>query len=343
MPNITALMTTFNSAAYVKATIDSILSQTFSDFEFLILDDGSTDNTIEIIKSYDDRRIRLVENKENKGVGYRLNQALNLIGDTGYIAKVDSDDISAVERFQLQYDFLLHNQDIAAVKSYVEYFPDSESVAVSERFSFIKFTKEVEINAINTDKLIDLHLRRWLCIPHTTYMAHTSVVKKIGYPCSRMYEDYSLFYRMLIKGHKIGCVCKPLVRMRISDSSTTASRTESYLDTGLGVIVDFKWLQIISLIRNKQLFIYGTGNLARSLSRVLSERGISIEALLDRDIDKSFSFNTDVILPVKLFEETIIDKSRTAIIIAAQPVRSEICDMLQRAGWQEWQDFMVIA
>ncbi|MCC5450495.1 glycosyltransferase [Rheinheimera sp. UJ51] len=343
MPQITALMTTFNSAAYVQETLESILNQSFSNFEFLILDDGSTDNTVDVIKNIDDNRIRLIENQENRGVGYRLNQALSLLNDTRYIAKVDSDDVSALDRFKTQYDFIEKNSHIAAVKSYVEYFADTDSVAMSERFSLIKHNKEAEINAVNSVDLIDQQLRRWLCIPHTTYMAHTSVVKKIGYPNSRMYEDYSFFYRMLLQGYKIGCVCKPLVRMRISESSTTANSIESYLDTGLNVIVDFKFIQIRKLLQKNQLFIYGSGQLARSLCRVLQRRGIAVEALLERYLAPPVVLSSGLEIPVKLVSEAMPDKSQAAIIIAAQPVRAEICDLIKRAGWEEWQDFLVIA
>lgn len=342
-PIITALMTTFNSAAYVKETIDSILRQTFTNFEFLILDDGSTDDTIEIIKSYADKRIRLVEYKENRGVGYRLSQALSLIGDTRYIAKVDSDDISTEDRFQLQYDFLQENSHIAAVKSYVDYFADTEELSTSERFSFFKNKKEAELNSINTAELIDQQLRRWLCFLHTTYMAHTSIVRKVGYPESRMYEDYSLFYRMLMQGYKFGCVCKPLVKVRITDSSTTMTRTENYLDMGISVIVDFKFFQIKELLRKKRLFIFGSGQLARSLCRVLQQNGIVVEAMLDRRLGDSLVLESGLVVPVQLVTDAMPDKSEASIIIAAQPVRAEICDLMEKLGWQEWQDFMVIA
>jgi len=342
-PMITALMTTFNSAAYVKETIDSILRQTFSDFEFLILDDGSKDDTVEIIKSYCDRRIRLIEYRENRGVGYRLNQALNLIGDTQYIAKVDSDDISRVDRFQLQYDFLQENLDFSVVKTYVEYFADTEALATSERFLFFKNKKEAELNSINTAELIDQQLRRWLCFLHTTYMARTSIVKKVGYPESRMYEDYSLFYRMLMQGCKFGCVCKPLVKVRITDTSTTMTRTENYLDTGISAIVDFKFFQIKELLRKKRLFIFGSGQLARSLCRVLQQNGIVVEAMLDRRRGDSLVLELGLVVPVQLVTDAMPDKSEASIIIAAQPVRDEICDLMEKLGWQEWQDYIVIA
>ena len=72
MATVTALMTTFNASRWVGASIASVLSQTYKDFELLIIDDGSSDNTTDVINSFDDARIKLVANSQNKGVGYCL-------------------------------------------------------------------------------------------------------------------------------------------------------------------------------------------------------------------------------------------------------------------------------
>src|SRR5690554_6430606 len=115
MAKITALMTTYNSATHVSETIDSILNQSSTDFEFLIIDDGSEDNTVSVIKSYKDSRIRLIECLDNQGVGARLSQALSEV-KTPYIAKVDSDDISHPERFVKQLNYLEQNSHLDIVK-----------------------------------------------------------------------------------------------------------------------------------------------------------------------------------------------------------------------------------
>ena len=104
-------MTTYNAEKWVDEAIQSILQQTASDFEFLIIDDGSSDNTVSQIKSYNDSRIRLIAHCDNKGVGARLDEALDMI-NTPFIAKVDADDISEPGRFekQLSYSKMVDDQ-----------------------------------------------------------------------------------------------------------------------------------------------------------------------------------------------------------------------------------------
>ena len=92
-PKISVLMPVYNSELYIKEAIDSILNQTFTDFEFIIIDDASTDKSVEIIQSYTDSRIQLIVKSHNSGYTNSLNHGLTIArGD--YIARMDSDDIS---------------------------------------------------------------------------------------------------------------------------------------------------------------------------------------------------------------------------------------------------------
>ncbi len=107
-PRVSVVMTTYNGSQFVKETIDSILNQSFSDFEFIIIDDNSTDETFEIIKGYNDRRLRIYRNSQNLGVGATRNRGINLAnGD--YLAYTDQDDISLPQRLERQVDFLDNN------------------------------------------------------------------------------------------------------------------------------------------------------------------------------------------------------------------------------------------
>jgi len=110
-PLITALMSVYNGERYLRASIDSILRQTFSDFEFLIVDDGSTDGSAEIIRSYQDSRIRIVTNDRNLGLTKSLNRGLALARGE-YIARQDADDISLPHRFEKQRQYLQRNTEV---------------------------------------------------------------------------------------------------------------------------------------------------------------------------------------------------------------------------------------
>ena len=100
-PILTVLMPVYNSEKYLAEAIESILSQSYTDFEFLIINDGSTDRSETIIKSYNDKRIIYIKNKSNLGLIKTLNKGISLV-KTKYLARMDSDDKSHPERLKKQ-------------------------------------------------------------------------------------------------------------------------------------------------------------------------------------------------------------------------------------------------
>lgn len=114
-PKVTVLLPVYNAQRYLREAIESILGQTFTDFEFLIIDDGSTDDSKKIIEKYQksDGRIRLVS-RPNKGFVATLNEGLQE-AKADKIVRMDADDISLPERLQKQYDYLQANPDCAVV------------------------------------------------------------------------------------------------------------------------------------------------------------------------------------------------------------------------------------
>jgi len=115
-PLITVYMPVFNAAKFLHQSINSILNQTFSDFEFIIVDDASTDNSWKIIKSYSkkDNRIIPIKNKINLGVSLTSNIAISQAKGK-FLARMDADDISFTDRLQKQLDFLQQNHSLVAV------------------------------------------------------------------------------------------------------------------------------------------------------------------------------------------------------------------------------------
>ncbi|AXR05721.1 glycosyltransferase family 2 protein [Salinimonas sediminis] len=333
---LTALMTTYNCGRYINAAIDSVLAQTFTDFELLIIDDGSLDNTVSLINAYEDPRITLINYSENQGVGARLGQALHHI-NTPYLVKTDADDISNPHRFAEQLAYL-QSSGADIVKCYINYFSDSPDVARSPRFTYFKTIKENQVNAVNTSQGIHQQLPRWLCFPHCSYMAKTALVKQVGYPASRMFEDYGLFLRLYNAGAVFDCINASLVNMRVSNSSTTATASTDELDEGLEVIVAAKQTGINTLGMQGPLYIFGTGGLAQALQRVLAARSIAIEGFIEREQ----GITSAKVSPVFCLQEILNKEASAKILIAAQPVRDEICTLLAANNLTEWQDYMVI-
>jgi len=116
-PKVSVFMPVYNTGKYIEKSIQSILNQTFSDFEFIIINDGSTDDSLDIIKKYSeiDSRIKFIS-RENKGIIFTRNEGLN-ISKGKYIALMDSDDVSYPSRLRLQYDFLEEHNEYVVVGS----------------------------------------------------------------------------------------------------------------------------------------------------------------------------------------------------------------------------------
>lgn len=118
-PKVTVLMPVYNGEKYLKEAINSILTQTFTDFEFLIIDDASTDRTSEILHSYGDPRMRIITNEENLGLTKSLNKGL-AVARGEYIARMDADDISLPKRLEVQTKFMESNPEIGVCGSWIK-------------------------------------------------------------------------------------------------------------------------------------------------------------------------------------------------------------------------------
>lgn len=113
-------MTVYNCDKYLKEAVDSILNQTWDDYEFIIVNDGSTDNSLGILRAYHDKRIKIITYKENKGVAYARNVGLEQCSSE-YVAVIDADDIALPDRLKLEYDYLSEHSEIDGVYAKCQY------------------------------------------------------------------------------------------------------------------------------------------------------------------------------------------------------------------------------
>ena len=207
-PRVTVLMTAYNTAAYIKETIDSILQQTFTDFTLLVINDGSTDATADIVKSYSDPRLQLVDNKENTGLTAVLNIGLKLAtGD--YIARMDSDDIAAPHRLETQVRFMDSNPEVGIVGSWYQRFDNNNSYG-----KILTTPPEVGV----------LDLLSGSKIGHPTAMFRRSVFEKYGIEYESAYphaEDYALWFQA-IKVTKLANIQEVLLFHRCHSQNVSA-------------------------------------------------------------------------------------------------------------------------
>ncbi|GGD75538.1 glycosyltransferase family 2 protein [Paenibacillus nasutitermitis] len=120
MTKISVLMPVYNSIRYIDEAVNSILRQTYKDFEFLIIDDCSSDGTLEYLQNLKDRRIRLITHAQNKGLVYSLNEGLDLAKGE-YIARMDGDDISAPLRFERQLLYMKQNPEVGVLGTFMTF------------------------------------------------------------------------------------------------------------------------------------------------------------------------------------------------------------------------------
>lgn len=132
-PLVTVFIPVYNSEKYLQESLESILNQSYTNLDILIVDDGSTDRSIEIIKNYTDRRIRLIQNLKNMGIPFTRNVGLKEAKGK-YIAIMDSDDISEKNRIERQVDYLEKNANIDAVASFYTQFGGRFQKRVKARF-----------------------------------------------------------------------------------------------------------------------------------------------------------------------------------------------------------------
>lgn len=124
---VTVGMPAYNSARFIKFAIQSVLNQTYKDFELIITDDGSTDDTVAIAKSFNDPRITVLTDGKNRGISYRLNQQIDL-AQGKYFVRMDSDDIMFPDRIEKQVTYLDANPDVSLVSSGMVVIDDDNNI-----------------------------------------------------------------------------------------------------------------------------------------------------------------------------------------------------------------------
>ncbi|MEN6414182.1 MAG: glycosyltransferase family 2 protein [Veillonellales bacterium] len=215
-PKVSVIMPVYNAQDYLREAIDSILSQTFIDFEFIIIDDGSTDNSLPIIKSYADPRIRLIRNETNLKLITSLNKGMNLAHGK-YIARMDADDISLPDRLAKQVDFMDQHPDIAVCGTWVELFG--------------KPCEQTSWHFTDNPAIAKCILLFGCCLAHPSAMIRRTVLES-GFCYSYSYphaEDYGLWVQ-IARNHNIASIPQVLFKYRLSDSQKSAKEAQQVLD-----------------------------------------------------------------------------------------------------------------
>ena len=200
-------MPVYNAEKYLNETIDSILDQTYDDFEFLIIDDGSTDRSLQILNSYNDPRIKVFKNEKNIGYIQTLNKLLELAKGE-YIARQDNDDISFPNRIEKQVHFLNNNVDIGLCGTNAYVFGNKKKKTMMP--------------------ICDNEIRAYMIINspfcHPTIMYRKSIFEELGVAkydeslCPA--EDYAMWFE-ISKKTKLANLTEPLLKYRWHENNTS--------------------------------------------------------------------------------------------------------------------------
>ncbi|MCM1511353.1 MAG: glycosyltransferase [Clostridium sp.] len=202
---ISVCLPVYNGANYIEKCLESVLSQTFSDYEIIIGDDGSNDNTIDIIRNINDSRIRIIRNSHN------YTDTLNLLLNEArgkYIARLDADDLMLPDRLAIQYNFMESNPDIDILGASVQLFGEQAGTII--RHGSVEL-----VSLINNN-----------CIVNPTAFMRTERIKSVSLQYEEEYiyaEDYMFWVRALKNGLRIYNIDDIVLKYRVSCSQVSAT------------------------------------------------------------------------------------------------------------------------
>ncbi|MFP4526914.1 MAG: glycosyltransferase family 2 protein [Candidatus Kapaibacterium sp.] len=185
-PKITILMSVYNSEQFLRRAMESALAQTFRDFEFLIVNDGTTDSSIDIVREFDDKRIRIIKNERNLGLTASLNRGINE-SKGEFIARFDTDDMMTPRRIEVQYNYMRENPECGVCASLADIIDENDQVV--RRTNFPARQKAIMWSLLFVNP-----------ITHSSAMVRTELLKKNPYDeYFKKSQDFELWTRLIFK------------------------------------------------------------------------------------------------------------------------------------------------
>lgn len=258
-PKVSIIMGIYNCADTLAESLDSLLVQTYQNFEIIMCNDGSTDKTFEIAKQYKDKypnRIVLIENEKNMGLNYTLNHCLKYANGV-YIARMDGDDISLPTRFEKEVEFLDLHSEYAIVSTPMIYFDENGDFRIG--------------HGNGEPKLSSVARGTPFC--HAPCMVRKEAYEAVnGYevnPKKLRVEDWDLWIRMYANGYKGYNLQEPLYKMRDDRSAFSRRKFKYRINEARMTIQAVKLLDLSSVNYIYALRPIMVGLLPKSVYKVL--------------------------------------------------------------------------
>lgn len=333
MPSISILMPVRNEARYLQATLDSLYRQTRTDWELIAVDDGSGDETPEILThaARQDSRVQVIR-REGGGLVAALNAGLAACR-APLLARIDGDDICHPRRFELQAAYLETHPDAGLVASNFRHFPRT-----GLKQGMIDY--EMWQNGLSDHALITRDLFVESPFVHPSIMTRRAILMELdGYRDNGWPEDYDLWLRMAAAGIRFARLPQQLLFWRDHPERATRTMDEYATDA-------FRSCKCHYLLRGylqdcSEIVMAGAGLEARAWQRLLAAANVSVTAWLDVDPRKigRTLHNAPVISPAQLR----LEGRKMLVAIGVRGAREQFRTVAAKRGWQEGMDFVCVA
>lgn len=229
MTKVSVILTAFNEEKYIRKAIESILTQTLSDFELIVVNDGSTDSTLDIINGFDDERITVI-NQENSGPGASRNRALELANGE-YIMYLDGDDWYREDALEIAYNEAKSKDTDFTFYQMINYDDKTGEIYENDWFNLNIFDETFENTTFSIrdfeGSIFDLSVGVCQKIYNASFLRRIDA----RFPEGIFFEDMPFFYYVLLKAERISIIKRHLYYRRKHDASITHVVDEKFLDT----------------------------------------------------------------------------------------------------------------
>lgn len=334
-PAVSVLIPAYNAERTLRATLDSVLRQSFEDWECVVIDDGSSDGTARILREYAarDRRI-LAANSEHVGIVGALNRGLELCrGD--YVARLDADDFMHRSRLARQHHQARQEPELGALGCHVRIFPRRRGGG--GRRGYERWLNSLrDEGALRRDRFVECPLA------HPALFVRRDVFAAHPYRDVAWAEDYDLLLRLYESGVRVGVVPEVLLFWR--EGPTRLSRVDSRYSLSRFVECKAHFLARSFLAAESGYVLWGYGDTGRALARALrayDKHPTHIVELHPRRLGQRIA-NAPVIAPLAL-ASLAPPPARVVVSVAGEAARREIRARLAQMGFAEERDYVCAA
>ncbi len=335
-PVISVVMPAYNAAGTLPAAVGSICAQTWADWELIVVDDGSTDDTTEILATLARTEPRLVlVRQSHRGIVSALHAGLERARGR-FVARMDADDLSHPDRLGEQVNYLDRHPEIGLVSCLVEFGGDARA---SEGFA----RHVAWLNSVDTLDAIALNRFVESPVAHPSVMFRREFLLAHGSYCDGPFpEDYELWLRWLERGVQFAKVSRRLLTWRDSPTRLTRSDPRYALAALYELKAPFLARAIKAALKEREVWVWGAGRVTRGRAQLLAKEGLAVRGFIDVD-PKKWGRHRDGRIVVG--PEAVPDPERALIVVlvAKRGARELIRAHLQSRRYVEGRDFWMAA